>query len=120
MLHKLWLDIKLPKDDPFCPYPYPLTPSSKGLGSLSQAQPPSKDATQAVIGHQTAYRGPRPFVLPLTPALHQGSGSLNQAQLWLDIKLPNMENPFFYTPLQTRLAVPNMDPSKRSSAMVTT
>ena len=24
-----------------------------GLGSLSQAQPPSKDATPAVIGHQT-------------------------------------------------------------------
>ena len=35
------------------PTPTP-TPPIPWLGSLSQAQPPSKDATPAVIGHQTA------------------------------------------------------------------
>ena len=49
MLLKLWLDIKLYKKGPhLAPDPPP-----RGLGSLSQAQPPSKDATPAVIGHQT-------------------------------------------------------------------
>ena len=39
---------------PPSPFPPPPPPPIPGLGSLSQAQPPSKDATPAVIGHQTA------------------------------------------------------------------
>ena len=45
----LWLDIKLPNSGYGPPSPHPIP----GLGSLSQAQPQSKDATPAVIGHQT-------------------------------------------------------------------
>ena len=40
-----------------------------GIGSLSQAQPPSKDATPAVIGHQTTYKGPH--LAPNPPPLQR-------------------------------------------------
>ena len=51
--------------------PPPLPPPA--LGSLGQAQPPSKDATPAVIGHQTTYKGPHfaPNPPPPPPGFRQ-------------------------------------------------